>query len=60
VGEVAPEPVQVRPGGAVADMAVESDEVVRRLLHPQPRERLPVDVMQGAGRALAGALLCWP
>ena len=54
VGEVALEVVQVRPGGAVADVAVRSDEVVRRLLHTQPRERLPVDVMWGAGRGLEG------
>jgi hypothetical protein len=54
VREVALEAVQVRPGGAVADVAVGSDEVVRCLLHIQPRERLPVDVTRGAGRGLAG------
>jgi hypothetical protein len=40
VGEVALEAVQIRPGCSVADVAVGSDEVVRRLLHPQPRDRL--------------------
>ena len=48
------EAVQVRPGGAVADVAVGSDEVVRCLPQTQPRERLPVEVMQGAGRGLEG------
>jgi hypothetical protein len=61
VHEVALEAVRVRPGGAVADVAVGSEKVVRRLLHPQPRERLPVDVcraqVQGAGRGLAGHML---
>jgi len=47
---VAPEAVQIGAGGAVADVAVGSDEVVRRLLHTQPRERPPVDVMEGTGR----------
>jgi hypothetical protein len=54
VREVALEAVQVRPGGAVADVAVGSDEVVRHLLHPRPGERLPVDVTKGAGRASRG------
>jgi hypothetical protein len=42
-------------------LAVGWDEVVRHLLHLQPRERLPVDVcraqVQGAGRGLAGHML---
>jgi hypothetical protein len=45
VGEVTLEAVRVRPGGAVADVTVRSDEVVRCLLQTQPRERLPVDVI---------------
>ena len=54
VREVALEAVQVHPGGAVADVAIGSDEVVRRLLHTQPCERLPVAVMKGAGRGISG------
>jgi hypothetical protein len=42
-GEVALEPVQVSAGNAVVDVAVRPDEVVRRLSHTQPRERVPVD-----------------
>jgi hypothetical protein len=37
-------------------VAVGSDEVVRCLLH-QPRERLPVEVMQDAGLGLAGQMV---
>lgn len=50
VREVALEAVQVRSGGAVADMAVGSDKV-RRLLHTQPRQRLPADVCRALGAA---------
>jgi hypothetical protein len=35
-------------------VAVGSDEGVCRLLHTQPRERLPVEVVQGVGRGIAG------
>jgi hypothetical protein len=51
VREVALEAVQVRSGGAVADVAVGSDKVVRRLLHTQPREHLPADVCRALGAA---------
>jgi hypothetical protein len=51
VRKVALEAVQVRSGGAVADAAVASDKVVRRLRHTQPRERLPADVCRAPGAA---------
>jgi hypothetical protein len=51
VREVALEAVQVRSGGAVADVAVGSGKVVRRLLHTQPREHLPADVCRALGAA---------
>jgi ubiquinone/menaquinone biosynthesis C-methylase UbiE len=51
VREVALEAVQVRSGGAVADVAVGSGKVVRRLSHTQPRERLPADVCRALGAA---------
>jgi hypothetical protein len=51
VREVALEAVQVRSGGAVADVAVGSDKVMRRLRHTQPRERLPADVCRAPGAA---------
>jgi hypothetical protein len=47
-GEVAAEPVQVGAGGAVADVSVGSDEVVRGVVDTKLGERLPVDVVQGA------------
>jgi pimeloyl-ACP methyl ester carboxylesterase len=50
VSQVALEAVQVGAGSAVADVAVRPDDVVRRLLHTQPRERLPIDAIQGAGQ----------
>src|SRR6266498_1275466 len=56
-GEVAAEPVQVRAAGAVADVAVGSDEIARGVVHAEPRERLPVDVVQGAGRGRAGQVV---
>ena len=51
VRKVALEAVQVRSGGAVADVAVGSDKVMRRLLHTQPRQRLPADVCRALGAA---------
>src|SRR6266571_3402913 len=50
-------PVQVRAAGAVADVAVGSDEIARGVVHAEPRERLPVDVVQGAGRGRAGQVM---
>ena len=57
VSEVALEPLQVGAGGAIGDLAVRPDEVVRRLFDTKPRQRVPVDVLQGAGRSLAGQVL---
>ena len=51
VREVALEAVQVRSGGAVADVAVGSGKLVRRLLHTRPREHLPADVCRALGAA---------
>ncbi len=38
-------------------LTVGSDEVLRRSLHPESRERLPVEVMEGAARGLAGQVV---
>jgi hypothetical protein len=41
--------MQVGAGSTVADVTVRPDDLVRGLLHPRPRERLPIDVMQSGG-----------
>jgi len=46
--------VQVGAGASVADVAVGADEVVRCLGDAEPGECLPVDVVQDAGRGVAG------
>jgi hypothetical protein len=57
VSEVALQSSQVGAGGTVADVAVGPDEVVRGLLHTQPRQCLPVEVVQGGGRGVAGEVM---
>jgi len=47
--EALQQPMPVGAGSTVADVSVRPDDLVRRLLHARPRERLPIDVRQGVG-----------
>jgi len=48
--EAVQQPMKVGAGSTVADVTVRPDDLVRRLLHTRPRERLPIDVMQSGGQ----------
>jgi hypothetical protein len=53
-GEVALDAAEVGATAAVADVAVGPDQVLRLAVDAEPRERLPVDIVEDAGPDIAG------